>query len=333
MSQQIRGIPFVVGAAAAGLFGLAPPTATGQMALQPNVIYMGKPMGDCGAVTTRRVFSATVPPAGGFFAGPGPIPFIAKGSPEIPTKGAPYSAVGTTETVQTLADGNRIVHTNTMRYFRDGSGRTRTEYSLSAVGPFTLDEARSIVMINDPIAGQHVVLHPAVKRAEIVNTKPSGESSSGNAAGTAMVMGTQADGAAGSIAAGPVSAAGCAPGMKQLPPPVSLGEKTLGGLKASGTRVEYTIAAGEIGNEQPIIVRSEQWRSEELGVVLSSTQHDPMIGDTTYHLDQIERSEPDPALFTVPSDYTVQKPFMIKAGKVMPFGAAPPAAGAQSESK
>jgi hypothetical protein len=46
--------------------------------------------------------------------------------PEV-LKGAPYSAVGTTEVVTTLADGNRITRTNTMRYFRDNSGRTRTE--------------------------------------------------------------------------------------------------------------------------------------------------------------------------------------------------------------
>jgi len=46
---------------------------------------------------------------------------------------APYSVVGTTQTVQVLADGNRLVRTNTNRYYRDSSGRTRTEYSFSGV--------------------------------------------------------------------------------------------------------------------------------------------------------------------------------------------------------
>ncbi len=53
--------------------------------------------------------------------------------PEV-LKGAPYSGVGTTEIVTTLADGNRITRTNTMRYFRDGLGRTRTGISSLRLG-------------------------------------------------------------------------------------------------------------------------------------------------------------------------------------------------------
>ncbi|MEP7247152.1 MAG: hypothetical protein ABI885_26190 [Gammaproteobacteria bacterium] len=52
------------------------------------------------------------------------------------------------------------------------------------------------------------------------------------------------------------------------------------------------------------MVRTEQWFSSDLGVVVASAHHDPMIGDTTYKLEQISRTEPDPALFTVPADYT-----------------------------
>lgn len=74
---------------------------------------------------------------------------------------------------------------------------------------------------------------------------------------------------------------------------------------ATGTRTEHTIPAGRMGNEQPINVTSEQWGSEELGVTVSSTLHDPIIGDTQFHLSQIERSEPDPTLFVVPSDYAL----------------------------
>ena len=42
-----------------------------------------------------------------------------------PVKGAPYSAEAVNETIQTLADGNRIVqHTSAMQY-RDAEGRER----------------------------------------------------------------------------------------------------------------------------------------------------------------------------------------------------------------
>lgn len=37
------------------------------------------------------------------------------------------------------------------------------------------------------------------------------------------------------------------------------------------------------------------------------TRHsDPRSGDTSYRLRNILRAEPDPGLFTVPADYTVQ---------------------------
>src|SRR5215467_2214872 len=45
-------------------------------------------------------------------------------------KGAPYSAEAVTETIQTLADGNRIINRMTSSIYRDSEGRTRREQSL-----------------------------------------------------------------------------------------------------------------------------------------------------------------------------------------------------------
>jgi hypothetical protein len=100
--------------------------------------------------------------------------------------------------------------------------------------------------------------------------------------------------------------AGCVagPNTKPAPQTVSIGERRIEGLKVRGSRLEFTIAAGEVGNEQPITVRTDQWFSPDLRVVVASTHNDPMIGEQTYRLEQINRAEPDPALFTVPADYT-----------------------------
>src|SRR6266853_1704258 len=49
-------------------------------------------------------------------------------------KGAPYSAEASTETVQMLADGNRISRKITNSVARDGEGRTRREESLGQPG-------------------------------------------------------------------------------------------------------------------------------------------------------------------------------------------------------
>ena len=52
-------------------------------------------------------------------------------------QGAPYSATITNESVQTLADGNRIVQTSTGTTARDSQGRTRQDMVLppSAISP------------------------------------------------------------------------------------------------------------------------------------------------------------------------------------------------------
>ena len=312
MNQTTARSPVMRGAVAVAICCLAAQAANTQTGPGPNALYSAKaPLGDCGpaSVTLQAGGAAMLPPLP-------PPPAIVGGAPlqlrqfvhppsETPRSGAPYSAIGTTETVQTLADGNRIVHTNASHYYRDSSGRTRTELSLSAVGPFTLEESSTIVMITDPVAQRRFVLHPEQKRADVLPLGPVAL-----AAGAGGVKHT-ADGAAGVVSTG--SPARCVPGAGSVPATnVSLGQKTLAGLQATGTKTEYTIPAGQIGNEQPITVTSEKWVSEELGVTVSSTLHDPMIGDTQFHLSQIQRTEPDPSLFAVPADYTLND---VTAGK------------------
>jgi hypothetical protein len=312
MNQTPGAFPVMRGAVAVAICCVAAQAANAQTVPGPNALYIAKaPLGDCGpAVVTLQAGGAAMlpplPPPPGIVGGP-PLQVRQLVHPpaEAPKSGAPYSAVGTTETVQTLADGNRIVHTNASHYYRDSSGRTRTELSLSAVGPFTLEESSTVVMITDPVAKQRFVLHPEQKRADVL---PLGPVALATGAGGAKHT---ADAAGGVVSTG--SPARCLPGGGSVPATsVSLGQKTLAGLQATGTKTEYTIAAGQIGNEQPITVTSEKWVSEELGVTVSSTLHDPMIGDTQFHLSQIERTEPDPSLFAVPADYTLND---VTAGK------------------
>jgi hypothetical protein len=68
-------------------------------------------------------------------------------------KGAPYSATATSETTQTLMDGNRIVRSASTRLARDGEGRTRQERSDGSV------------YLHDPVAGKSWLLRPRDKSA------------------------------------------------------------------------------------------------------------------------------------------------------------------------
>jgi hypothetical protein len=87
-----------------------------------------------------------------------------------------------------------------------------------------------------------------------------------------------------------------------------LGMQTIEGVSAEGTRTTVTIPAGQIGNDKPIVTETERWYSPELQVTVMTKRTDPRTGTNTYKLTNINRSEPAPALFQVPSDYTVVEP-------------------------
>ena len=87
----------------------------------------------------------------------------------------------------------------------------------------------------------------------------------------------------------------------------SLGTQTINGVEAQGTRYTRTIPAGQIGNSKPITIVTERWYSPDLQMVVMSKRTDPMSGDSVTQFTDIQRGEPDPALFQVPSDYTVKE--------------------------
>jgi hypothetical protein len=68
-----------------------------------------------------------------------------------------------------------------------------------------------------------------------------------------------------------------------------------------------TIPAGQVGNELPIQVVSESWFSAELQAVVLSKHSDPRMGETTYRLIGINRSEQARSLFEVPADYKIEE--------------------------
>jgi hypothetical protein len=80
-----------------------------------------------------------------------------------------------------------------------------------------------------------------------------------------------------------------------------------------------------MGNEKPITIVREVWYSNELQTVVMSKRSDPWSGETTYTLNNIQRTEPDAALFTVPADYTVTPGHTHVPGRMRQNRALPPA--------
>lgn len=207
--------------------------------------------------------------------------------------GAPYSAVETTESITTLLDGNRIVRTYSARYFRDSQGRTRVEQSAGSPLRGRNEPIYIHVQIDDPVSARSYHLDPQEKHF-------------------ASYPAPRIDVVQGSIASPlHVIQLGSRTLAQVVDESVPLGEKIIEGLKAVGSRLDRTIDAGDIGNERPITVTSEQWFIPELGVLVFAHQQSPVGTDITYRLEHIERAEPAPGLFAVPSDY---KPYPNRPG-------------------
>jgi hypothetical protein len=235
-------------------------------------------------------------------------------------KGAPYSATAVTETTQVLSDGNRIARKVESAVYRDGEGRTRREQTLAGIAPIdTSARARQTITIHDPVSGEHFILDPEQSRARRLKVfDPSGEAphaarisrevhvekghatSEGPKLTETVSFAAKEGGDVLTFRAGHgVGAAGDA----QTEP---LGTEVIEGVSAEGVRSTVVIPAGQIGNERPIEIVSERWFSPELKTVIVSRHSDPRAGETVYRLTKIVRAEPDPTLFQVPADYTVE---------------------------
>ena len=87
----------------------------------------------------------------------------------------------------------------------------------------------------------------------------------------------------------------------------ALPAREIEGLKVTGERTTWTVEAGRIGNEKPIVSTREVWRSPELMLTVQSRETDPRIGEQNYRLEKIRRGEPDPTLMKPPADFTERR--------------------------
>lgn len=294
---------------------------------------------------------------------------IAAGNEKL-VKNAPFSADAVSESVQVLADGNRIVRSSTSKLYRNSEGRFRREMSGGAGGMLgTYYGFGHGVSILDPVVGQRVMLDTDDKTARIVQLgsgqtiaiagrsvpAPKPITDAQRAEIEAKLQRAEnltdeqkvklqrqlaearsmAETAASSRTVGvtvtqaPVAASGSLGSTyTSLLPSVSkyetqtedLGVRDFEGVSATGTRTVTTIPAGAIGNERPIEIAYERWYSKELELVVYSKHSDPRIGEQTYRLTNIVRSEPDPSLFSVPTGYRVlaDPPGVYKIRSTMP---------------
>ena len=232
------------------------------------------------------------PPGHGFGHGPGrdEIRFLGfeAGLGDKTVTGAPFSATFSTESTETLGDGNQIKHTSTGTIARDSQGRTRRDMTLPAFGATAAagQAAPHVTFVNDPVAGTRYILEADTKTARQMPPPPDTSQFTRKA---------HNGGGPGAEAADKETVT------------TSLGTQTIGGVTAEGTRYTRTIPAGQIGNAKPIVIVTERWYSADLQMVVMTKRSDPRSGDTTFQMTSIARTEPAASLFQVPTDYAVSK--------------------------
>lgn len=93
-----------------------------------------------------------------------------------------------------------------------------------------------------------------------------------------------------------------------------LGSREIEGLKVNGERTAWTIEAGKLGNEKPIVITRDVWTSPELMLTVQSRDFDPRSGEVNYRLVNVKRGEPDAALMKPPADYRSSPPASAPKG-------------------
>ncbi len=246
---------------------------------------------------------------------------LAAASSRNAVKNSPLSAEEVNESVQTLADGNRIVRNSTGKFYRNGEGRVRREMSGGVGGMMgSLYSTGNGVSIVNPAIGQKYTLDTNQKTAQVYSYTPS--LTIATAEGKAvtekykvhldelkaqkgelkalapLAMTTMGFGGHPATISGSYSF-----NSKYETNTEDLGTRDFEGVLAEGSRRTTSIPAGAVGNERPIEIVYERWFSKELGLVVYSKNSDPRFGEQTYKMTNMVRAEPDPSLFSLPTGY------------------------------
>ncbi len=240
-----------------------------------------------------------------------------------PVTGEPYKADKITHSKQTLSDGTIITHETKGLIARDAEGRIREDLYIVHSGQVQgreQDMSLQSATVGDPIA--HTILFWTGEKSKIamqmqLPSLPTGHTAGsaheGLAAGSPHAIFESAPPpppppgfplkTTGSLGRAP---GGMLDGNADNVHTEDLGHTSIEGVLVTGKRTTTTIPLGKIGNDRPIVVVHEEWRSPELKILVKTIDTDPRTGEQTMELQGITRTDPDAALFQAPAGYKVQ---------------------------
>jgi hypothetical protein len=200
-----------------------------------------------------------------------------------PIPNVPLLAVVNTQSSQILKDGTTSNRKTLSAIARDGHGRIFNERrplipSSEAATPPILS-----IHIYDPQTRMNIFIDPQsrVARQSMLNRPPSSVPPE----------------------AGSIPLVGSSP-PSQYVKEEDLGTKRMEGVEVHGIRDTQTIPAEANGGKE-ITVVDEYWYSEDLRLNMLAIHKDPRTGEQTTTVTQLDRAEPDPNIFEIPSGYRV----------------------------
>jgi TonB family protein len=189
-------------------------------------------------------------------------------------RGLPFSAKVELETVNQLQDGTQITHKTYNLDARDSAGRTHNEMRNWITAE---DEEPKLTRVElyDPVTRTRTDLFPSTKVARQ----------------WVVAAGAQATPTPGTA--------------KPATTREEIGTDTIEGLPVKGTRVTQIYASGALGNDRPLTIVTEYWYAAELRLNLLTKRTDPRYGVQTVRVTELQRQEPDAALFAIGDGYKV----------------------------
>lgn len=191
----------------------------------------------------------------------------------LPLPGVPRSLEQVEEYSRTLDDGTTSVETINSKIHRDHAGRVRTDSETHDGSGHRLGATTLII---DPVVGSIVIMKIDAKTA-LRLPGPKGET---------LVPGRL-------IADDQLST------HELIITRENVGKRTIEGFVFEGTRITQT------AEDQPLLKYTiEEWYSDELKLTAVEVASGPS-GTHTARIQDLHCEEPDPALFTIPSDYQI----------------------------
>jgi hypothetical protein len=200
-----------------------------------------------------------------------------------PLANAPFSGTLATEWARPMADGGTYTLANKRRIVRDSAGRIYEERWMLVPKGSNVESSMNFIQIADPNNHTLYTCDTSKKICDLTQYRPpqsatfEGDETPPHPFQTKDASQTVDD----------------------------LGMKNLLGVDTVGTRQTTTVKSGVVGNDRPFKIVLEFWHSPRLGFNLQSIRSDPRLGTQTFTITELETTEPDPHLFTIPEGYQV----------------------------